>query len=87
MQEILGLAPTATEIRVVYGSVAASDRELAILSRSILEVLIDLASFIDVPETHVTEQRVGGTREDEGPDGPVRPLIRTAPGRSLPPSP
>jgi hypothetical protein len=77
VRQRLGLDPTTQEIRVVYGSVAASDKELAILSRSILEILIDLASFISVPEAHVVEHRVGPTHEDEGgPEGPIRPLIR-----------
>jgi hypothetical protein len=72
-----GLDPTAQEIRVVYGSIAANNKELAILSRSILEILIDLASFITVPEAHVLERRVGPTHEDEGgAEGPIRPLIR-----------
>jgi hypothetical protein len=73
----LGLDPTAQEIRVVYGSVAANNKELAILTRSILEILIDLTSFISVPEVHVLEHRVGPTHEDEGGlEGPERPLIR-----------
>src|SRR5215470_6267861 len=41
VRKLLGLDPTASEFRVVYGSVAASGREIAMLSRSILEVLID----------------------------------------------
>jgi hypothetical protein len=73
----LGLAPGAQEIQVVYGSVASSDAELAILSRSILEVLIDLSSFIGVPEAHVAERRVGPTHDDEvGPEGVLPTLIR-----------
>jgi hypothetical protein len=77
VRQRLGLDPTAQDIRVVYGSVAANDRELAILSRSILEILIDLSSFISVPEAHVLEHRVGPTHEDEGgAEGPIRPLIR-----------
>ena len=61
----------------MYGSVAANNKELALLSRSILEILIDLASFISVPEAHVRERRVGPTQEDEGGvEGPIRPLIR-----------
>jgi hypothetical protein len=77
VRQRLGLDPAAQEIRVVYGSVAANNRELAILSRSILEILIDLASFISVPEAHVLERRVGPTHEDEsGAEGPIRPLIR-----------
>jgi hypothetical protein len=77
VRQRLGLDPAAQEIRVVYGSVAANNKELAILSRSILEILIDLASFISVPEAHVLERRVGPTHEDEGSaEGPIRPLIR-----------
>jgi hypothetical protein len=64
---------------VVYGAVAANDKEIAILSRSILEILIDLSSFISVPEGHVKEQEVSATAEPEaGPAGPIRPLIRVA---------
>jgi hypothetical protein len=49
----------------------------AILSRSILEILVDLASLISVPEAHVLERRVRPTHEDEGdPAGPLPPLIR-----------
>jgi hypothetical protein len=77
VRKILGLDPNAKELRIVYGAVAANDRELAILSRSILEVLIELASLISVPETHVAERRVGPTGDPEmGPSGPLRPLIR-----------
>jgi hypothetical protein len=76
---ILGLDPAAREFRVVYGAVAANDKEIALLSRSIREVLVDLASVITVPEVHVTERRVGPTPEaDLGPEGPVPPLIRIA---------
>ena len=77
VRQRLGLDPAAQEIRVVYGSVAMNNKELAILSRSILEILVDLASFISVPEAHVLERRVGPTHEDEGgAEGPIRPLIR-----------
>jgi hypothetical protein len=84
VRQRLGLDPAAQEIRVVYGSIAANNKELAILSRSILEILIDLASFVTVPEAHVREHRVGPTHEDEGgAEGPIRPLIRigSAPAR------
>ena len=77
VRQILGLDPTAQDLRVVYGSVAANNKELAILSRSILEVLVDLASVISVPEAHVLERRVGPTQEGEaGDEGPLRPLLR-----------
>jgi hypothetical protein len=78
-RQILGVDPGARELRVVYGAVAANDHELAILSRSILEVLTELSSFINVPEAHVAERRVSPTAEPEmGPSGPIQPLIRIA---------
>ena len=77
VRQMLGLDPRVREFRVVYGSVAANDKEVAILSRSILEILIELSSFISVPEVHVAEQRVRPTAEIEvGPGGVVPPLIR-----------
>jgi hypothetical protein len=76
-RQLMGLDPTGREFQVVYGSVAANDAQIAILTRSILEILIDLSSFIAVPEAHVTDRRVTATAETEmGPSGPIRPLIR-----------
>ena len=76
---LLGLDPVAREFQVVYGSVAANDKQIAILSRSILEILVDLSSVIAVPEADVADRRVTATAEPEiGPTGPIQPLIRIA---------
>jgi hypothetical protein len=85
VRQMLGLDPQGGEFRVVYGSVAANDKELAILSRSILDILIDIASFIAVPEAHVQERRVAPTDEPEvGPGGPIPPLVRIISSREKP---
>jgi hypothetical protein len=77
VRQMLGLDPAGREFQVVYGSVAASNTQIAILSRSILEILVDLSSFIMVPEPHVADRRVAPTAEPEvGPSGPILPLIR-----------
>jgi len=84
-RELLGLDPTALEFRVVYGAVAANNKELAILSRSILEILVDLSSFITVPKADVAEQRVSATAEAQiGPNGPIPPLIRIGSSQDRP---
>lgn len=76
VREMLGLDIHATEFRIAYGSIAKDDKELALLTRSILEILIDLASRIDVPSAHVEEKRVNPTMHDETPRGTsVPPLI------------
>jgi hypothetical protein len=51
--------------------------KLAILSRSVLEIIIDLASYIEVPAIHVEGKRVNPTQTD-GSDmgGPATPMIR-----------
>ena len=85
VRQMLGLDPQGGEFRVVYGSVAANDKELAMLTRSILDILIDLSSFISVPETHVQERRVIPTADPEvGPGGPVPPLMRIQSSRGKP---
>lgn len=77
VRRILGLDPHTRVFRVVYGSVAASDKEIAILSRSMLQIIIDLASYIEVPSAHEAEKRVSPTFKDEPVMGvPVAPLIR-----------
>jgi len=77
VRRILGLDPHARVFKVVYGSLPASDKEIAILSRSILEIIIDLASYIEVPSVHVAEKRVHPTFKDEPVMGvPVTALIR-----------
>lgn len=58
---LLGIAPGAKEIRVVYGSTASTNSEIAMQTRSMLQILMDLASRIEVPEKDVAEKRVSPT--------------------------
>ncbi len=77
--KILGLDPAAQELRLVYGAVPGNDKEIAILTRSIYEILLDLSSSITVPEADVMEGRVSPTPgADLGPEGPIPPLMRIA---------
>ena len=69
VRKTLGLDPSASEVRVAYGSVAKDDKELALLTRSILEIIIDLASYIEVPAVHVEEKRVNPTMPEDTVQG------------------
>jgi hypothetical protein len=84
IREILGVRPGTKELRVVYGSGRRGDDEVAMITRSMLEVLTDVASTIEVPASHAEEGRTYKTAvfDTDGPGG-YQPLmrIRSGPGK------
>jgi hypothetical protein len=85
LRNALGIREDAKEIRVVYASVPRDDQELALVTRSMLEILVDLSSYIDVPEADVAQGMVSPVRrfDNDDADG-YRPLIRIHSGPQLP---
>jgi hypothetical protein len=55
VSRLLGLKPGEKEIQVTYGLIPSSDREIAMLTRSMLHIMVELAKQIDVPARHVAE--------------------------------
>jgi hypothetical protein len=51
-RRILRLDPAASDFRVVFGAAAANPHEIAILSRSVIRVLSELSTFVEVPVEH-----------------------------------
>jgi hypothetical protein len=77
VRQSLGLNSEANDFDVVYGAIPQNDKELALLTRSFLGVIIDLSADIEVPASHVEEKRVGATRMDYTAAGNrLPPLIR-----------
>ncbi len=74
-RRILGLNEDAREFRVFYGSTSDNDDEIALHTRSFLEILTDVSSTVEVPAEHVAEKRVPPTMESEG-EGVKGNLIR-----------
>jgi len=64
-KRILGLNPDLQEFKAVYGSTPRDDTEVAVLSRSMLEIIVEMASYIDVPEKHIAEGRTYETLIDQ----------------------
>ena len=60
VRELLSLDEAADEYSFVYGNYPENNREIAILSRSIMQVLVDFSSYIEVPAEDVAEGRVYG---------------------------
>ena len=77
VRKILGLDPKTSEMSVVYGSVPSNDKEIALQTRSMLEILVDLSSYIQVPGANVEERRTYATPPPEISKGvPVTPLMQ-----------
>ncbi|WP_155303822.1 hypothetical protein [Desulfosarcina widdelii] len=55
IHQLLGLDPSRQEFKVTYGLLSQDDGEIAILTRSILQIMVDLAAQIDVPAEHVAD--------------------------------
>lgn len=64
IQELLDIDPKASELHVHFGSLARNRTEVAMVSRSMLQILIELAVSIEVPEEHVEK---GYTRPTQDP--------------------
>jgi hypothetical protein len=76
VRKMLGLDLQGNDFRVVYGAIPKDDKEIAILTRSILEVLIDMSADIEVPAADVQEKRVFPTFVETAAGEKIRPLIR-----------
>jgi hypothetical protein len=67
----LDLDRDTEEFTLAYGLVPEDPNEIAVLTQSILDVMINLAWQIDVPQVHVDEGRTRATFVDTGIGGPL----------------
>ncbi|MEN6440761.1 MAG: hypothetical protein ABFD97_19490, partial [Syntrophobacter sp.] len=82
---LLGLKPGTTEIKVVYGASPMQEGEIAILTRSVMDIIMELSAQIDVPPEQASEGRTYATSPeiaDGKGDGPS--LIRVHCGKEKP---
>lgn len=84
VRDLLSLNGTAREFTVSYGTYPENDTEIAILSRSILQVMIDLSSHIDVPASDLEEGRVFGMQRTPEQERMYPPLITVRTGSAAP---
>ncbi len=57
VRQKLGLDPKADEFNLIYGAVPQNDKEIAILSRSVYEILVQIAASIEVPAIDLEQTR------------------------------
>lgn len=77
LRTLLRLDPDAQEVELVYSAVPASGRELAVLTNSMLHIMMALASFVEVPAEDVEQGRATpGWESRGGAEGAVPVRIR-----------
>jgi hypothetical protein len=54
---LLGVSSDASELRISFGELSENDTELALLTRSTLAIMLELAGQVSVPESHAAEGR------------------------------
>lgn len=71
VRRILRLSPDRGDFRVVFGATSSNPNEIAILSRSVLRILTELSSYVEVPVDHQASG-IAPPIGDAGADGPPR---------------
>ena len=85
IRRLLALDPAVLEYDVVYGPFATRNTQIAILSRSTLQVMTDFASYVDVSAAEIAEGRVYAPARTADELARFPPLIRVRTGETAPP--
>jgi len=83
IRRLLKLSPDARRFVLTYGPMNASDTELAVHSRSMLQIMGAFASYMDVPDAHV-EDHSAIPGNGNGPTDDQRQGVRIHSGREKP---
>jgi hypothetical protein len=78
IRKVLGVAPDRNgEVAVSFGLLPRSANEIALLTRSMAEILLEVSAGIEVPSEHVAQGRTAAaTRSADAANPRDRPLIR-----------
>jgi hypothetical protein len=88
LKQALGIAQGVKEVELAFGSLRHRDNELTLLTRSMMEMLVELAAGVDVPQQHVAEGRARAARLPSAQPGPRDyPLARIHAGTVQPSEP
>jgi hypothetical protein len=83
MHALLGLEEGIREFDIAYGLVPRNRREVAVLSRSMLEIMLQLGFGVDLPAEHAKDGRALPGRATAG-DAKVEPLVHIRSGTQAP---
>ena len=70
---LLGLKPGMAEFKVIYGNAPMQEGEIAILTRSVMDIILELSAQIEVPPEQASEGRTYATSSEIGEGKDQRP--------------
>ena len=86
IKSILGIKPDLRELRVNYGGYSGKDDEIDMKTRSMLEIMLEFASLVQVPEADVVQGRATpGVAEARGTAALSGPSLRVQVTDAQPP--
>ena len=86
VRALLGLADDVVEFEIVYGLVPRMSGEVAVLTRSMMEIMLQLGFGIELPPEHTADGRALAGQRRSG-DASARPLARIRSGPQEPSDP
>ena len=88
LNELLGLDANSRGYKVAYGAIPSGNDEIAILTRSAIHIMTEIASYIEVPEEHIKQKRTQQTAAMQTDlAAEIVPLIRIKSGTERPADP
>jgi hypothetical protein len=87
VRNLLGLRPGLEKFAVYYSGYSGRDDEISMMTRSMLQIMLELAAVIQVPQMEESETKVTpGLVEGQANSSPA-PLLNILSGSNLPPDP
>jgi hypothetical protein len=83
VRRLLGLGEDVSEFEIAYGLVPRNPNEVAMLTRSMMEIMLQLGFGIDLPAVHATGGRALPGQRQAG-DAQAEPLVRIRSGTEAP---
>lgn len=74
VKRLLRIQPDATEVKITYGADTHNENEIALLTRSGFQVMIEMASRVSVPPEHVADSRTYGRHLNQAEEKATLPL-------------
>ena len=72
LRKLLRLAPDSRELKLEYGATPSDDSSLAVLTNSMLHIMMLLSGYVEIPPEHIEEGRaMAGWSTTGGKDGIV----------------